>query len=267
MEPKVQQSKTQKKVKAAVAHRLRSFMTDSAASFSVLTEQPMIRHFNLRDPLDEGTPRTADLLVQFHATLQQRSPIACDFVSCFARLASSTADFNAPLQEKSRFKRKVYCKYRIPDSGFFPLPFGRTNVLSQEIFDFCGLISSWFPPLACVEHKLLATFSRAIYSGVAQSFNIAVRRLQLSVSSQVPVPLISVAALVVEPEAPHCRPPPVLRRPRSAAPQSSLFSSASADSLFYDKLAAILAAPSPGDGDGREGTGCRSSEEAECQGV
>jgi hypothetical protein len=71
--------------------------------------------------------------------------------------------------------------------------------------------------------------------------------------SQVP----GVAALVAEPEPSFCRPPPRPRRFLSAVPQSSLLSTAAADSLFYGKVAAILAAPSPGGSDGRGGSGCR----------
>ena len=129
------------------------------------------------------------------------------------------------------------------------------SVLSQEIFDFCGLVDSWFPPLAGVERKLLATFSRAICSGVAQSFNVAVRRLQLSVSAQIPVPLVSAAAQAAESEASCCRPLTRPRNPRSASSQSSLFSTASVDSLLYGKLAAIVATPPHGGSDGRDGTG------------
>ena len=135
-------------------------------------------------------------------------------------------------------------------------------MLSQEIFDFCGLVDSWFPPLVGVERKLLATFSRAICSGVAQSFNVAVRRLQLSVSAQIPVPLVSAATLTAEPVAFCGRPLTRPRDPRFASSQSSLFSTASADSSFYGKLAAILAAPQEGS-DGGDDTGCRDSEGAE----
>jgi hypothetical protein len=34
--------------------------------------------------------------------------------------------------------------------GFFPLPFGRTNVLSQDVVDFFSLIGRQFPPVFVV---------------------------------------------------------------------------------------------------------------------
>ncbi len=59
-------------------------MTAEAASFSVLTEQPMLKHFGLRNAAHpEGTAGVADLFLSMHADLQQE-PTAVDFVSCFA---------------------------------------------------------------------------------------------------------------------------------------------------------------------------------------
>ncbi len=67
--------------------------------------------------------------------------LACDFVSC---LALGYGSFHDCLVGKSRLKRKIYSKYIIPDNALFPLPFGRTNVVSQDVFDFCSLIGRYF---------------------------------------------------------------------------------------------------------------------------
>lgn len=122
------------RVKYAVAARVRSFMHKSTAAFSVLIEQPMLQHFGLRNAsLPEGVALLADLLVSMHAELQQE-PIACDFVSC---LVTNKRDYPSMLDAAARFKRRKYHKYyTTTDNGFFPLPFGRTNVMSSQILQF-----------------------------------------------------------------------------------------------------------------------------------
>ena len=93
------------RVKHAVACRIRSFMTAEAASFSVLTEQPMLKHFGLRNSaLPEGFAGVADLVLSMHADLQQE-PVAVDFVSCFA---AGNRDYNAVFDAAARFKRRKY---------------------------------------------------------------------------------------------------------------------------------------------------------------
>ena len=108
--------------------------------------------------------------------------------------ASTRTNFNAALDIKAREKRLKYSKYDLPAQHFYPLPFGRTNILSQEIFDFCAFIDRHFPPQFGVDRNLRATLSRAICVGVAHHFNIALRRLQLAVTARVALPLVPCAA-------------------------------------------------------------------------
>ena len=181
------------RVKFAVAARIRSFMHAEAAAFSVLTEQPMLQHFGLRNSaVLEGTALVCDILVSMHSELQQE-PIACDLVSCFA---ADKRNYSDVLEAASRFKSRKYHKYNfITDTGFFPLPFGRTNILSTDIFRFCALIGNHLPPHMRAPDQLIATFSRSIYSGVAQTVNVAVRRLQLSAAQRLPLAEFPFAAL------------------------------------------------------------------------
>jgi hypothetical protein len=62
--------------------------------------------------------------------LQQIIPIACDLVSCIHRRTLSYSD---AFIAASQFKRKKYARYIFPDNCFYPLPFGRTNVLSDSV--------------------------------------------------------------------------------------------------------------------------------------
>jgi ribonuclease HI len=241
------------RVKEAVAARLRSFLTIEAASLSVQLEQQMDHHFARRilpaaagDPLVES-PLIADMIVSLHGDLQQ-TPIACDFVSCFARTPVTTTDFNAALSAKALLKTLKYSRYVISPGSFFALPFGRTNVLSKEVLKFCALVHSHYPPLSGVDRKLRATFSRAIYAGVSQSFNLGVRRLQLASAWRVPVPLIPLPMLmnprvgVVLSEVVTARP-----RPTSAsavwqpyAPSASPALSNHLHGVFASRLAAAF---------------------------
>jgi hypothetical protein len=97
---------------------------------------------------------------------------------------------------KSQEKRRKYAGYLLEPEVFFPLPFSRTNALSREIFDFCEAVDKHFPDHFRVERKLRATFARAVYVGVAQHVNLAVRRMQVSVAARVKAPVISPAAIL-----------------------------------------------------------------------
>ena len=143
-------------VKMAVAARIRSFMAPDIAPIAVLLEQPVIAHYRLRDPTKpEGSVRVADLVLSLHDEVQQH-PVVCDFVSC-GRAQNRTGDFTFALRVAAMFKRGKYKKYAIADNAFFPLPFGRTNVLSQEIFDFCSLVARHFATVSDVDRKLRAS--------------------------------------------------------------------------------------------------------------
>ena len=160
-------------------------------------------------------------------------------------------------------KNLKYSRYAMPEGAFFPLPFGRTNVLSKEVLSFCSLVHSHFPPLEGVDRKLRATFSRAIYAGVSQSFNLGVRRLQLASTRQVPVPLIPLPVLMHPYERVALFEPPTgPRRSASAvavwAPHVPTASPAMAlrlSEVFFSRLAAAIASEPIRETDGsvREG--------------
>ena len=233
------------RVKHAVAARIRSLVTAEIAPITVLLEQPMSSHFPLRSPAMRDDPmRVADLIVSLHSELQQHV-VACDFVSCFARNFHADKNYHHELSKKAREKRKKYANYALTTDNFFPLPFGRTNVLSPEICDFCSMVDRHFPNHFHAERKLRATFSRAIYVGTSQLMNLAVRRLQLSVTARVRAPLVSPAA-VLSPYASLSRYRLIRRPPHK-------FSSTHA--LLIPRLAAILAGS------------LLDSQEAESQGV
>jgi ribonuclease HI len=221
------------RVKFAVAARIRSFMHTDAAAFSVLTEQPMLQHFGLRNAaLPEGPALICDLLVSMHSELQQE-PIACDFVSCFA---ADKRDYPIILNAAARFKNRKYHKYNfITDKGFFPLPFGRTNIISNQVLRFCSLIGNYMPPHMRASDQLIATFSRAIYSGVAQTVNVAIRRLQLSAAQCLPLAQFPFASLRQ----------PYVEEPRSRSAVRGPRHPPYADVPLVESLAAVLAASSP----------------------
>jgi len=196
-------------VKFAVAARIKSLLTQEIAPFAVLVEQPVIAHYNLRHPsAPEGVARIADLVLSLHADTQQQ-PVICDIVSCSTREGYACDDPFKPLKDAARLKRAKYAKYAIPSQAFFPLPFGRTNVLSEEVLDFCDFTSRHFPAHSDVARKMRATFSRAISVGVARTINLAFRRLQLSVAARVGIPGISSFALrnPFSPASPRRLPP------------------------------------------------------------
>ena len=221
-------------VKKAVAHRLQSFSAPDIAPLVVQTEQPVRLHYPLRDASDAVGPElVADLVISLHGEVQQE-PFICDFTSCLARLACREHGFNGALREAARLKVAKYHKYVIPAVSFFPLPFGRTNVLSAEIFKFCSEVGERFPRHFRVEQKLLATFSRSIYVGVAHTLNLAMRRLQLSVSAL--VSLSSVRSLpLLQPFAPQIRTRPLPLNPSM---------SALTEPLIHARLAAVFAGSS-----------------------
>jgi hypothetical protein len=174
----------------------------------------------------EGTAGVADLILSMHSDLQQE-PTAVDFVSCFA---SSNRDYATVFDAAARFKRRKYHKYNtLTDNGFFPLPFGRNNALSPDVARFCTMIGNHLPPHMRARDKLIATFSRAIYSGVAQTFNLSFRRLQLTACSS--RPFLAQDALL------H----PYALEPRTRAALSHSKRPPFADVPFVDALAAALA--------------------------
>jgi ribonuclease HI len=180
-------------VKKAVELRLRSFMTDDAASFSVFVEKPLSSFFGRRCPAARNEPEgIADLILSMHSSLQQ-VPVAVDFVSCFPHKNSS---YKVALQERARFKRRKYSGYLFPGNSFYPLPFGRTNVLADEVFEFCAFIGNFLPKHMRAEAKLRATFSRAIYAGTARLHSLAFRRLQLSAAQRLPLSAFSLSSLL-----------------------------------------------------------------------
>ena len=222
------------RVKEAVAYRLRSFSNSDLAPLVVQIEQPVRLHYPLRDPsAPEGAERVADLVVSLHGDLQQE-PLICDITSCLARQQCLTASFNGALHDAARLKVQKYHKYLIAPRRFYALPFGRTNVLSAEILDFCSVVGGSFPLHFRAEQKLLATFSRSIYVGVTHTLSLAIRRLQLSLSARIPFSSVRPLPLL-SPFATQSRSRPLLRHP-------SL--SALTDPLFHSRIAAVFAGSS-----------------------
>jgi hypothetical protein len=159
------------------------------------------------------------------------------------RRASPKMDYHQSFIEKARMKRKKYAGYDVSAENFFPLPFGRTNSLSLEVFDFCSLVGGHFPNHFHAERKIRAAFARAIYVGTTQLFNLAVRRLQLSITARVKFPDVS-PAVVLSPFASLSKYRLIRRAP-------SKFSSVHA--LLLPRLASILAGS------------LLDSQEADCQ--
>jgi hypothetical protein len=80
--------------------------------------------------------------------------------------------------------------YDIKLHHFFPLAFGRTNILSRVTLRFCDFIGNYFPKSLKVSDRLRATFSRSIASGVASTFNATIRRLQFAAANSVAFSMI-----------------------------------------------------------------------------
>ena len=218
-------------VRDSLALRLRSFMTDGAAALSVAVEQPFRSFFALRPSAPSNAPEgVADIVVSMPSDLQQ-IPIACDLISCIHRRTLSPFDaFTAA----SQFKRKKYARYIFPANCFYPLPFGRTNVLSEDMLSFCARIGNFFPNNMRVVDKLRATISRSIYSGVARMLNLALRRLQLSTTRACAIAAIPHSSLLS---------PLVLDSSTRVSKRKARWESFSNSSLVAN-LAAALANPS-----------------------
>jgi hypothetical protein len=218
-------------VRDSLAHRLRSFMIDGASALLVAVEQPFRSFFALRPSTPSDAPEGfADIVISMPSDLQQ-IPIACDLVSCIhRRTLSSSAAFTAA----SRFKRKKYARYIFPANCFYPLPFGRTNVLSEDVLSFCSRIGNFFPNNMRVADKLRATISRSIYSGVARMLNFALRRLQLSTTRACAIAAIPHSSLLS---------PLVLDSSTRVSKRRARWESFSNSSLVAN-LAAALANPS-----------------------
>ena len=124
-------------VRYAVAARFRSFMHFDAAAFSVLIEQPMLPHFGLCNAAaPEGVALIADLIVLLHSDLELE-PIACDFVSCFVKdkRVATHKFWMLPFASSDGSTQSIYLT--LTGNGFYPLPFGRSNVMASEIIRFC----------------------------------------------------------------------------------------------------------------------------------
>ncbi len=112
--------------------------------------------------MSEGPPGFADIIALLHDTSQQSVAIV-DVSSALARNASS--DFFSALHDRSREKRLKYRRYSIPAHLFFPVSFGRTNVLSSDAVSFCDFIAKCYPAVPKAEDKLRAAIGRAITVG------------------------------------------------------------------------------------------------------
>ncbi len=146
-------------------------------------------------------------------------------------VALCVVQLNGALNEAARLKVQKYHKYLIASRRFYALPFGRTNVLSAEIRDFCSVVGASFPLHFRAEQKLLATFSRSIYVGVTHTLNLAIRRMQLSLTAR--VPLSSVRPLpLLSPFAPLSRTRPLPRH---------LSMSALTEPLLHARISAVFA--------------------------
>jgi hypothetical protein len=98
---------------------------------------------------------------------------------------NATDGFYFELNQAETQKRNAYKMYDITLHHFFPLAFGRTNILSRETLRFCDFVGNYFPKSQKVSDRLRATFSRSIASGVASTFNAAICRLQLATANSV----------------------------------------------------------------------------------
>ncbi len=123
--------------------------------------------------------------------------------STLCKTPNASDGFYFDLNRAETIKLNKYSKYDIPLHYFFPLAFGRTNVLSRESLRFCDAVGNYFPKALRVTDRLRATLSRSIVNGVATSLNAAVRRLRTAEANQtafsmihpIPVPLSQSSAL------------------------------------------------------------------------
>jgi hypothetical protein len=177
-------------VKLALASRARSFMSAQLAAVSILTEKNVNLFYPLVDPSrPEGVAKRADIVFLLPGQTQQDILIT-DVVSAFVKTPNGTDGFYSDLKSAESSKKSEYRKYAIPQPLFFPLAFGRTNILSRESIRFCNTLGNYFPKTLRVADRLRATFSRAIVNGVAASLNASVRRLQLAIANQVAFSMI-----------------------------------------------------------------------------
>jgi len=230
-------------VKRSLAQCLRGLFNSKLAALSVHVEPLVNRFASLRQSdLPEGTPLKADIILILSGRTAQDIFIT-DIVSALAHTPNHRGDgFYYDLAVKELAKRGKYYKYDILPWRFFPLAFGRTNVLSRETLRFCETVGAYFPNALKIEAKLRACLSRAITSGVAATFNDEMRQLQLST-------LNAVASSMVPP-APDRR----VRDPALVGSKSNnarAHSSSSSALSLYNRLNAIVS---------RDETQCLSAE-------
>jgi hypothetical protein len=169
--------------KHAVAQRLRSLMTAQMAALSVHVEKPISRWCKLLPQYPvETTIRIADIVVLLSG-LTQQDVIITDIVSTLCRTPNASDGFYHELNRAETIKYNTYRMYDIKSHHFFPLAFGRTNILSRETLRFCDFVGNYFPKSLRVADRLRATFSRSIAAGVASTFNACVRRHQLAAAN------------------------------------------------------------------------------------
>jgi hypothetical protein len=176
--------------KHALAQRLRSLMTSQMAAISVHVETPVSRWCKLlpQHPI-ESIARVADIVILLSG-LTQQDVIVTDVVSTLCRTPNASDSFYFELNQAETQKRSTYRMYDITLHHFFPLAFGRTNILSRESLRFCDFVGNYFPKSLKVADRLRATFSRSIAAGVASTFNAAIRRLQLAEGNSVALSMI-----------------------------------------------------------------------------
>jgi hypothetical protein len=176
--------------KHAVAQRLRSLMSSQLASISVYVEKPVNRFCKLLPHFPaENVVKQADIVVLL-PRLTQQDVIVADVVSTLCRTPNANDGFYFELNQAETQKRNTYTMYDITLQHFFPLAFGRTNILSRETLRFCGFVGNYFPKSLKVADRLRATFSRSIAAGVAATFNMVLRRLQLASANAVAFSMI-----------------------------------------------------------------------------
>jgi hypothetical protein len=176
--------------KHALAQRLRSLMSSQMAAISVHVEKPVSRWCKLRPQFQvERVVRVADIIILLSG-LTQQDVLVTDLVSTLCRTPNAPDGFYHELNQAETQKRLTYSMYDITLHHFFPLAFGRTNILSRETLRFCEFVGNYFPKSLKVADRLRATFSRSIASGVASTFNAAVRRLQLASGNSVALSMI-----------------------------------------------------------------------------
>ena len=176
--------------KHALAQRLRSLMSSQMAAISVHVEKPVSRWCKLRPQFQvESVVRVADIIILLSG-LTQQDVLVTDLVSTLCRTPNATDGFYHELNQAETQKRLVYSMYDISLHHFFPLAFGRTNILSRETLRFCEFVGNYFPKSLKVADRLRATFSRSIASGVAATFNATLRRLQLASGNSVALSMI-----------------------------------------------------------------------------